>query len=163
MQAGWPREALLITVVRDKKGDGHAVLTVKTDHGEFILDNQEPQILPWNKTGYRFVKRQSQSDPNVWVLARRTAHGSRDSLGALTGKGIRVPGHVPTPPRPQTGFASGRLSPKGRPHIFQEPRAFRFPRDGHEAVRLAAFFSAHSVSHWATASMRVPSCNSELT
>src|SRR5262245_56659197 len=37
MQAGWPREALLITVVRDRKGDGHAVLTVKTDRGEFIL------------------------------------------------------------------------------------------------------------------------------
>jgi predicted transglutaminase-like cysteine proteinase len=67
MQAGWPREALLVTVVRDKKGDGHAVLTVKTDHGEYILDNQEPQVLPWNKTGYRFVKRQSQSDPNLWV------------------------------------------------------------------------------------------------
>ena len=67
MQAGWPREALLITVVRDKKGDGHAVLTVKTNEGEFILDNQEAQILPWNKTGYRFVKRQSQSDPNLWV------------------------------------------------------------------------------------------------
>jgi predicted transglutaminase-like cysteine proteinase len=67
MQAGWPREALLITVVRDKKGDGHAVLTVKTDKGEFILDNQEPDILAWNKTGYRFVQRQSQSDPNVWV------------------------------------------------------------------------------------------------
>jgi len=67
MQAGWPREALLITVVRDKKGDGHAVLTVKTDRGEFILDNQEPQVLPWTRTGYRFVKRQSQSDPNLWV------------------------------------------------------------------------------------------------
>jgi predicted transglutaminase-like cysteine proteinase len=67
MRAGWPREALLITVVRDKKGDGHAVLTVKTNRGEFILDNQEAQILPWNKTGYHFVKRQSQSDPNVWV------------------------------------------------------------------------------------------------
>jgi predicted transglutaminase-like cysteine proteinase len=67
MQAGWPREALLITVVRDKKGDGHAVLTVKTNRGEFILDNQEDQVLPWNKTGYHFVKRQSQSDPNVWV------------------------------------------------------------------------------------------------
>lgn len=67
MDAGWPREALLITVVRDKKGDGHAVLTVKTDHGEYILDNQETQILPWNKTGYRFVKRQSQTDPNIWV------------------------------------------------------------------------------------------------
>jgi predicted transglutaminase-like cysteine proteinase len=68
MQAGWPREALLITVVRDKKDDGHAVLTVKTDRGEFILDNQEPQVLPWERTGYRFVKRQSQSDPNTWVL-----------------------------------------------------------------------------------------------
>lgn len=67
MQAGWPREALLITVVRDKKGDGHAVLTVKTNRGEFVLDNQETQVLPWNKTGYRFVKRQSQSDPNTWV------------------------------------------------------------------------------------------------
>jgi predicted transglutaminase-like cysteine proteinase len=67
IKAGWPREALLITVVRDKKGDGHAVLTVKTDRGEFVLDNQENEILAWNKTGYRFVKRQSQSDPNVWV------------------------------------------------------------------------------------------------
>ena len=67
MQAGWPREALLITVVRDKKGDGHAVLTVKTNKGEFILDNQEAEVLAWNKTGYRFVKRQSQTDPNLWV------------------------------------------------------------------------------------------------
>jgi len=67
MQAGWPREALLITVVRDKRGDGHAILTVKTDKGEFILDNQIDEILLWSDTGYRFVKRQSQSDPNVWV------------------------------------------------------------------------------------------------
>jgi predicted transglutaminase-like cysteine proteinase len=67
MKAGWPREALLITVVRDKKGDGHAVLTVKTNRGEFILDNEENQIVAWDKTGYRFVKRQSQSDPNTWV------------------------------------------------------------------------------------------------
>jgi predicted transglutaminase-like cysteine proteinase len=67
IKAGWPREALLITVVRDKKGDGHAVLTVKTNRGEFVLDNQEPQVLPWSKTGYHFVKRQSQSDPNEWV------------------------------------------------------------------------------------------------
>src|SRR6187401_590007 len=68
MQAGWPRQALLITVVRDSRGDGHAVLTVKTDRGEFILDNQEPQVLSWERTGYRFVKRQAQSDPNTWVL-----------------------------------------------------------------------------------------------
>ena len=67
LQAGWPREALLITVVRDRKDEGHAVLTVKTDRGEYILDNQAEDILPWFETGYRFVKRQSQKDPNVWV------------------------------------------------------------------------------------------------
>jgi predicted transglutaminase-like cysteine proteinase len=67
VKAGWPREALLITVVRDRKDEGHAVLTVKTDRGEFILDNQAEEILPWFETGYRFVKRQSQKDPNVWV------------------------------------------------------------------------------------------------
>lgn len=67
VSAGWPREALLITVVRDRKDEGHAVLTVKTDRGEFVLDNQAEDVLPWASTGYRFVKRQSQSDPNVWV------------------------------------------------------------------------------------------------
>ena len=67
MQAGWPRQALLITVVRDLKGEGHAVLTVKTDKGEYILDNQEEQILLWSETSFRFVKRQSQTDQNVWV------------------------------------------------------------------------------------------------
>jgi predicted transglutaminase-like cysteine proteinase len=67
IDAGWPREALLITVVRDKNGEGHAVLTVKTDKGEFILDNQNESVVAWNETGYHFVKRQSQADPNVWV------------------------------------------------------------------------------------------------
>ena len=66
-QAGWPREALLIAVVRDKNGDGHAVLTVKTDKGEYVLDNQIDEIRLWSDTGYRFVKRQSQTDPNLWV------------------------------------------------------------------------------------------------
>jgi predicted transglutaminase-like cysteine proteinase len=68
IKAGWPREALLITVVRDKRGDGHAVLTARTHKGEFILDNPEEKVLPWTETGYRFVKRQSQSDPNTWVV-----------------------------------------------------------------------------------------------
>ncbi len=67
VDAGWPREALLITVVRDKRGDGHAVLTVKSDKGEFVLDNQNEEIVLWTETGYRFVKRQSQYDVNVWV------------------------------------------------------------------------------------------------
>lgn len=67
MQLGWPREALLITVVRDHKGDGHAILTVRTNKGEMILDNQVADILLWADTGYRYIKRQSQSDPNIWI------------------------------------------------------------------------------------------------
>ena len=67
IESGWPREALLVTVVRDSKGEGHAVLTVTTNKGDYILDNQNENILLWFETGYRFVKRQSQSNPNVWV------------------------------------------------------------------------------------------------
>jgi predicted transglutaminase-like cysteine proteinase len=67
IHAGWPREALLMTIVREENGDGHAVLTVRTDKGEFILDNLNENILLWSETPYRYIKRQSQADPNVWM------------------------------------------------------------------------------------------------
>jgi predicted transglutaminase-like cysteine proteinase len=76
MAAGWPRQALLITVVRDTKGDGHAVLTVRTDRGDFVLDNQETRVKAWTDTGYTFVKRQSAEDPNRWV----SLGGARDPI-----------------------------------------------------------------------------------
>ena len=64
---GFPRQALLMTIVRDLEGNGHTILTVKTDHGDFVLDNMVGEIRPWDATGYTYVKRQSQADPNVWV------------------------------------------------------------------------------------------------
>ena len=67
IQAGWPETALLITVVREANGNGHAVLTVRTDRGDLILDNQDPRILPWDKTPYRYVKRQAALHPSVWT------------------------------------------------------------------------------------------------
>jgi len=67
IQAGFPRQALLMTIVKDLEGEGHAILTVKTDRGEFILDNLTDDIRPWNATGYTYVKRQAQYDPNVWL------------------------------------------------------------------------------------------------
>jgi predicted transglutaminase-like cysteine proteinase len=68
-QAGWPIGALLITTVEERKGDAghHAVLTVRTDRGELILDSQTPEILFWYETNYRFLARQSTSDPNIWL------------------------------------------------------------------------------------------------
>jgi predicted transglutaminase-like cysteine proteinase len=64
---GFPRQALLMTIVRDLEGNGHTILTVKTDKGEIILDNMVDEIRAWEETGYKFVKRQSQANPNVWV------------------------------------------------------------------------------------------------
>jgi predicted transglutaminase-like cysteine proteinase len=66
-EAGWPIQSLLITVVREKNGNGHAVLTVKTDRGDLVLDNQEARVKAWTDTGYRFIKRQSEENQNKWV------------------------------------------------------------------------------------------------
>lgn len=64
---GVPASGLFITVVRQKNGDGHAVLTIRTDRGDFVLDNLETKILPWNKTEYRYLKRQSERNAAQWV------------------------------------------------------------------------------------------------
>jgi predicted transglutaminase-like cysteine proteinase len=64
---GFPAEALLITVVLDEKSDGHAILTVVTDTGDFILDNRRNDITRWKDTSYKFLKRQSQVNPRHWV------------------------------------------------------------------------------------------------
>lgn len=66
MQAGWPVHSLLMTVVWAGR-EGHAVLLVRTDKGDFVLDNQSPKVSLWWKTRYDFVKRQSPIDPSVWV------------------------------------------------------------------------------------------------
>lgn len=67
LDRGYPRQALLVTVVKDHAGEGHAVLTIKTTKGDFALDNLSDRVMRWDETGYRFVKRQSQEDPNRWV------------------------------------------------------------------------------------------------
>jgi len=67
MMMGWPSETLLITVLRDENNEGHAVLTVSTDRGDFILDNRRDEILPWTATDYTYYKRQSQVNPWRWV------------------------------------------------------------------------------------------------
>lgn len=66
MERGWPASALLITVVRQPNGDGHAVLTVRTDRADYILDNLEDSIVPWNETTYTYLKRQAKSHSGRW-------------------------------------------------------------------------------------------------
>ncbi|MCF4128946.1 transglutaminase-like cysteine peptidase [Methylobacterium sp. SyP6R] len=65
-QAGLPRRAMRMTVVIDEKGEGHAVLMLRTDRGDLVLDNKTSAVLPWHKTGYTYIKRESQ-DATAWV------------------------------------------------------------------------------------------------
>lgn len=64
---GFPRQDLLMTVVRESSGNGHAVLTVNTDLGDYILDNQVAKVLLWKETSYLFIKRQSAADSGRWI------------------------------------------------------------------------------------------------
>jgi predicted transglutaminase-like cysteine proteinase len=67
VEAGWNPSTLLMTVVRETKGTGHAVLMVRTDRGDLVLDNQDSRVLLWNETPYQYLKRQSQADAGQWV------------------------------------------------------------------------------------------------
>ena len=73
VEAGIPRRALRIVVVIDEENAGHAVLMLRTDKGDFILDNKRNAVLAWHQTGYVFIKRESQ-DRQEWV-----------ALGGVTG------------------------------------------------------------------------------
>lgn len=71
---------LLITVVRKPDGEGHAVLTVRTDQGDFVLDNLNNAIRPWEQTGYRFLKRQAVNHTGRWVAIHE---GQTTLVGSL--------------------------------------------------------------------------------
>ena len=66
MEDGFPASDLLITVVLQPNGDGHAVLTVHTDRGDFILDNMRNRVALWSDTEYTYVKRQSSLNSRRW-------------------------------------------------------------------------------------------------
>lgn len=61
---------LLITVVRKPDGEGHAVLAVRSDKGDFILDNLSDTVKPWRETGYKYLKRQASYHTGRWVSLR---------------------------------------------------------------------------------------------
>ena len=67
IKSGLPVSNLLITVVRKPDGEGHAVLTVRTDKGDFILDNLSDRVRLWTETGYRYLKRQAADHTGHWV------------------------------------------------------------------------------------------------
>ena len=67
MQSGISASNLLMTVVRKPDGEGHAVLTLRTKQGDFILDNLEDETKLWSKTPYSYLKRQASFNTGRWV------------------------------------------------------------------------------------------------
>ncbi|MBB4066415.1 putative transglutaminase-like cysteine proteinase [Gellertiella hungarica] len=80
MQKGFPESSLLITVVRKPDGEGHAVLTLRTASGDFVLDNLEDEVKPWYRTPYTYLKRQATFDSGRWVSIE---NGADVLVGAL--------------------------------------------------------------------------------
>lgn len=64
---GWPAAALSLTVAFTQSGEGHLLLTVRTDRGDFALDNLRRSIVSVDRAGYRWVARQSPIHPRLWV------------------------------------------------------------------------------------------------
>ena len=84
IRAGWPSDALLITTAFLPDGVYHAVLVVRTDRGEFILDNLNKAVLPWQQVPYRWNKRQAVGNPQIWLsIAGAPAASSAKPVASL--------------------------------------------------------------------------------
>ena len=65
MALGLPASALRIATARTRSGVGHAVLVVRTNEGDFVLDNLSSRIQVWNQTGLRWIA-MSGANPRSW-------------------------------------------------------------------------------------------------
>lgn len=81
MSKGFSAGELLITVVRKPDGEGHAVLTVRTAQGDFVLDNLENGVKLWTQTPYRYLKRQASFNSGRWVTIDNGAELVVGSVG----------------------------------------------------------------------------------
>ena len=80
LQRGFSPADVLMTVVRKPDGEGHAILTMRTSEGDFVLDNLHDEVKPWYQTNYSFLKRQASFDTGRWV----TIEDGRDVLVGAT-------------------------------------------------------------------------------
>lgn len=129
IERGWAPSDLLVTVVREWNGAGHAILTVDTDKGEYVLDNKNWAIVAWNEAPYTWVKRQSRERPYIWVNLdprsfRVASNDTLPPLGApipfLAGLN-KAPAQVPA--RREAATADRDLRPSLAAGLPQSPTA----------------------------------------
>ncbi|MBC7285208.1 MAG: transglutaminase-like cysteine peptidase [Hoeflea sp.] len=80
IERGFSAADALITVVRKPDGEGHAVLTLRTSEGDFVLDNLVDQVKSWRETPYSYLKRQASNNSGRWVTIE---NGSDVLVGAV--------------------------------------------------------------------------------
>lgn len=66
VKADIPSGALRMAICKTEKGEGHAVLIVVTDKGEYVLDNRRNDIRKRSATGYKWIAMATE-DPNKWI------------------------------------------------------------------------------------------------
>lgn len=65
IRRGVPAGALRMAVTH-YKGEGHAILVVKTTRGDLVLDNLHSKVLPLAQSGYR-ISMMASANPHVWT------------------------------------------------------------------------------------------------
>lgn len=66
IRQGFPTSATLLATARTARGVMHAVLVVRTDRGDFVLDNLSGDVKPWRAVSYRWKTIQSPENPTIW-------------------------------------------------------------------------------------------------
>jgi predicted transglutaminase-like cysteine proteinase len=64
---GIPAAALSIAIVQTPWRETHAILLVKTDQGELVLDSLSSWVQPWWKVNYHWIERQAPGQQLTWI------------------------------------------------------------------------------------------------
>lgn len=71
LRRGWPARVLLLSEVVVTSGEHHLVLLVRTRSGDLVLDNLTPQIKPWSRAPYRWVRVERPRRNGLWMTVGR--------------------------------------------------------------------------------------------
>jgi predicted transglutaminase-like cysteine proteinase len=66
IRLGFPAGALRIAVTKTRLGEAHAILVIKTDIGDLVLDNLSPDVKSLRNSGYT-LRMMSGPNPQRWV------------------------------------------------------------------------------------------------
>lgn len=67
IRLGVSPDRLLIATVVGKRTGAHAVLVLRLDGGDYVLDSLTNSIKPWYRTDYTFLRVQNPDAPKTWM------------------------------------------------------------------------------------------------